>query len=150
MLATLYPTWWLHWIILDKPNSYTVPYLTHVVTLYHSMFHVLTWKWKWKITVTHCGPVMITVINIWVNIGSGNGLLPEDTITWTDVDFLLVRFCGIISYYSTTIKTRQDGWQPIGFLTDGRSVFLQQFRPMAHFVIRLGYITGTPCVNSMQ
>ena len=35
---------------------------------------------------------------IWVNIGSGNDLLPDCTkpfIIWTSVDFSLVRFCGI-------------------------------------------------------
>ena len=42
--------------------------------------------------LTHCGPV---VTKIWVNIGSGNGLLPDGTITWTNVDFSLVMSRGI-------------------------------------------------------
>ena len=42
-------------------------------------------------TLTHCGPV---TPYIWVNIGSGNGLL-SDGITLTSVDFSLVRFWGI-------------------------------------------------------
>ena len=36
---------------------------------------------------------MVTYIQ--VNIVSGSGLLPDDTITWTNVDFLFVRLCGI-------------------------------------------------------
>ena len=35
------------------------------------------------------------VASIWVNIGSGNGLLPDGAITWTDVDLSSVGFCGM-------------------------------------------------------
>ena len=39
------------------------------------------------------------VSQIWVNIGSGNGVFPDGTkaieaITWINVDLSLVRFCG--------------------------------------------------------
>ena len=37
------------------------------------------------------------VTEIWISIGSGIGLLPNgtQTINWTNVDFLLMRYCGI-------------------------------------------------------
>ena len=34
-------------------------------------------------------------IEAWVNTGSSNGLFPDSTKALSDVDFSLVRFCGI-------------------------------------------------------